>query len=101
MSITPRPTGPQPGDRPLPVKHRIAKHGVLIFELTKEQRAKLVLGYNVQISVSQFFQHNPGHVEVSARLDVTTQTGFKPEDRIEVLDQVPTIVSEKKEGGGS
>ena len=80
--------------QPLPTKYKQLQQGVLIFELTKAQRAKILLGYNVKVSVAQKFQHNPGHIEVAARLDVTEQNQFAPGDRIKSLEQAPEVVSD-------
>jgi len=89
--MKPRPTGPQPNDRPLPKKHRFGREGVLVFKLTASQRAKIALGYNVRVSVTQHFERNPGDIQVATRIDVTTQTEFDAGDRIAPLRQAPKI----------
>lgn len=90
----------KPQGTPLPPKYRFLKRGTMIFELTKQQRAKLLLGYNVQITVDMRMEHNPGRVDVSQRIDVTEQVGFAPGSELSVMKESITVVApdqEKKE----
>ena len=72
----------QANGQPLPTKYRQLHEGVLIFELSAIQRAKIALGFNIKVSVTQKFQHKPGHIDVAARIDVTEQNQFQPGDKI-------------------
>ena len=72
----------QDNGKPLPTKYRQLQEGVLIFEPTLVQKAQIALGHRIKISVTQKFQHNPGHIDVSARMDVTEQNQFDPGDKI-------------------
>jgi hypothetical protein len=72
---------------------RFLKQGIMIFELTAAQRAKLVLGYNVKVTVNLAMQHNPGVVDVEAQLDVTEQNQFKPGDQLKPLSVAPEVIN--------
>ena len=43
----------KPVGRVLPTRFRFTKHGVLIFTPTLADRAKIALGYNIKVSVTQ------------------------------------------------
>lgn len=64
------------GGKPMPVKMRFLKQGVMIFQPTMAERAKIAMGFNIKVSVNMALQHNPGVVQVESRMDVTKQNDF-------------------------
>lgn len=95
----PRRPSTKSGGKPIDRKFRFLKAGVMIFELTKAERAKLVLGYNIKVTVNMRMEHNPGAVSVQSGYELTEQTGFNPGDRIAPVEQAPQVVpAAEKEG---
>ena len=72
---------------PLPTKYRFLKQGVFIFKPTPGERAKIALGFNIKVSVTQEMEHNPGRVTGGVTWDVTEQSEFQEGDRIRVLPE--------------
>lgn len=72
---------------PLPTRMRFLKQGVFIFKPTPGERAKIALGFNIKVSVTQNMEHNPGRVTGSVTWDVTEQSEFQEGDRIKVLPE--------------
>lgn len=78
----------------LPVKFRFVKPAVMVFTLTKKQRFKLILGYNVTVSVTLRMQNNPGVVDAESRIDVTEINGFEKGTELRVMAEAPRVEKE-------
>lgn len=90
--MKPRPSNKTTTGRILPVKPRAMQAGVLIYQPTAADKVKIAMGYAVSVHVQQVFQHNPGHIEVSVRWEVTEH---------QVMKDTPQVKALEKKGGGS
>lgn len=79
--------------KPLPTKYRFTQAGVLMFQPTLADRAKIALGFGIRLRVEQVFQHNPGQIEVSARWDLVENRAGKDTPQIKPIAD--------KSGGGA
>ena len=77
--------------KPLPIKMRYMKQGVMIFVPTALERAKIAMGFNIKVSVNQAMQHNPGVVQVESRMDLTKQTDFSDAPTLQHMQVEPVV----------